>query len=100
MVALGVFAYRLDWTLAVVTFFVVFAYGAFRLSSLAFVYTLKGYIVIVSVVLTRWRTRLRRAMNDRDAVRSYHLSPFVIFLSQVFRSRAGSIPIVYSITRR
>ena len=68
MVALGVFAYRLDWTLAVVTFFVVFAYGAFRLSSLAS-YIHSRYIVIVSVVLTRWRTRLRRAMNDRDAVR-------------------------------
>ncbi|KAF8267679.1 hypothetical protein EI94DRAFT_1729904 [Lactarius quietus] len=50
VVALVVFAVRLDWTLAVVIFFVVLAY------------------VVVSVVLTRWRTRLRRAMNDRDTI--------------------------------
>jgi ATP-binding cassette subfamily B (MDR/TAP) protein 6 len=49
-VALVVFAFRLDLTLAAVIFFVVLAY------------------VVVSVVLTRWRTRLRRSMNDRDAI--------------------------------
>ena len=42
VVALVVFAVNVDWTLTVVTFFVVLAYGAFRLSSPAFVYTLKS----------------------------------------------------------
>ena len=70
VVALVVFAVELDWTLAVVTFFVVLAYGTFHLSSLTFLHTQVYYIVVTSVVLTRWRTRLRRAMNDRDAVRN------------------------------
>jgi ABC-type transport system involved in Fe-S cluster assembly fused permease/ATPase subunit len=41
VVALVVFAIRLDWTLAVVTFLVVLTYGAFRLSPPIFAYTLK-----------------------------------------------------------
>ncbi|KAI0249585.1 hypothetical protein BJV78DRAFT_1129371 [Lactifluus subvellereus] len=54
-VALVVFTIKLDWTLTVVTFFVMFAY------------------VVASVILTQRRTRLRRAMNDRDAItRSIH----------------------------
>jgi ABC-type transport system involved in Fe-S cluster assembly fused permease/ATPase subunit len=71
-VALVVFAFRLDLTLAAVIFFVVLAYGAFRLSPPIFAHT-QSYLVVVSVVLTRWRTRLRRSMNDRDAVRNYQL---------------------------
>ncbi|KAI0058695.1 hypothetical protein BV25DRAFT_1901938 [Artomyces pyxidatus] len=50
LVALVVFTYWLDWTLAVVIFFVMFAY------------------VAASVVLTKWRTKLRRRMNDRDVI--------------------------------
>ncbi|KAI0315234.1 hypothetical protein OF83DRAFT_1062505 [Amylostereum chailletii] len=50
VVALVVFCIRLDWTLAVVIFFVMIAY------------------VSASVVLTRWRTKLRRQMNERDVV--------------------------------
>ncbi|KAH9168239.1 hypothetical protein EDB89DRAFT_1992643 [Lactarius sanguifluus] len=49
VVALVVFA-KYDRALSVVTFFVVSAY------------------VVASVLLTRWRTRLRRAMNDRDTI--------------------------------
>ncbi|KAH9957336.1 hypothetical protein BC827DRAFT_1226357 [Russula dissimulans] len=50
VVALVVFAIRLDWMLTVVTFIVLSAY------------------VVASVLLTRWRTRLRRAMNERDMI--------------------------------
>ncbi|KAA1475175.1 hypothetical protein DENSPDRAFT_841913 [Dentipellis sp. KUC8613] len=50
IVALVVFTIKLDWTLAVVIFFVMFAY------------------VTASVILTRWRTKLRRQMNERDVV--------------------------------
>jgi ATP-binding cassette subfamily B (MDR/TAP) protein 6 len=49
-VALVVFAIKLDWTLTLVIFVVLSAY------------------IVVSVLLTRWRTRLRRAMNERDTI--------------------------------
>ncbi|KAI0044969.1 hypothetical protein FA95DRAFT_1522067 [Auriscalpium vulgare] len=49
-VALVVFTYRLDWTLALVIFLVMVTY------------------VAASVILTRWRTKLRRRMNERDVV--------------------------------
>ncbi|KDQ57655.1 hypothetical protein JAAARDRAFT_35344 [Jaapia argillacea MUCL 33604] len=49
-IALGIFIWKFDWTLAVVIFFVMFAY------------------VAASVILTQWRTKLRRQMNDRDVV--------------------------------
>ncbi|KAI0036897.1 hypothetical protein K488DRAFT_40032 [Vararia minispora EC-137] len=49
VVALVFFAIRLDWTLSVLLFFVMAAY------------------ISASVVITRWRTKLRRQMNDRDA---------------------------------
>ncbi|KAI9457421.1 hypothetical protein F5148DRAFT_1287661 [Russula earlei] len=48
--ALVVFTIKLDWMLAVVIFFVLSAY------------------VVASIILTRWRTRLRRAMNERDTI--------------------------------
>ena len=73
-IALIVFAIKLDWMLTVVTFSVVSAYGALRLSSPIFRIHAQLYTVIATVVLTRWRTRLRRAMNDRDAVRSDQLT--------------------------
>ncbi|KAF9007997.1 hypothetical protein BDQ17DRAFT_1455635 [Cyathus striatus] len=49
-IALIIFCFKFEWTLAVVIFFVMFAY------------------VTASVILTRWRTKLRRQMNDRDVV--------------------------------
>ncbi|KAI0661121.1 hypothetical protein C8Q70DRAFT_932186 [Cubamyces menziesii] len=49
-IALVFFVFYFEWTLAVVIFFVMAAY------------------VAASVVLTRWRTKLRRQMNDRDVV--------------------------------
>ncbi|KAH9485276.1 ATP-binding cassette sub-family B member 6, mitochondrial [Psilocybe cubensis] len=54
-VALVAFVYFFKWTLALVIFVVMFAY------------------VSVSVILTTWRTRLRRQMNERDvATRGIH----------------------------
>ncbi|EJF58200.1 hypothetical protein DICSQDRAFT_110500 [Dichomitus squalens LYAD-421 SS1] len=54
-VALVFFVIYFEWTLALVIFAVMAAY------------------VTASVVLTRWRTKLRRAMNDRDvAIRGIH----------------------------
>ncbi|THH20779.1 hypothetical protein EW146_g623 [Bondarzewia mesenterica] len=50
LVALAVFVVRLDWTVAAVIFFVMFTY------------------VAASIILTRWRTKLRRQMNDRDII--------------------------------
>lgn len=49
-VALVAFCIIFKWTLALVIFFVMFAY------------------VSASVILTQWRTRLRRQMNERDIV--------------------------------
>ncbi|KAJ7251778.1 hypothetical protein B0H12DRAFT_1118861 [Mycena haematopus] len=47
-VALVVFTIKFEWVLALVVFFVMFAY------------------VTASIIITRWRTKLRRQMNDRD----------------------------------
>ncbi|PFH52007.1 hypothetical protein AMATHDRAFT_57687 [Amanita thiersii Skay4041] len=49
-IALVAFCILFEWTLALIIFFVMFAY------------------VTASVVLTRWRTRIRRQMNDRDII--------------------------------
>ncbi|KAF9529277.1 hypothetical protein CPB83DRAFT_852990 [Crepidotus variabilis] len=49
-IALAIFAIYFSWQLSLVLFIVMFSY------------------VTTSVVLTRWRTRLRRQMNDRDVV--------------------------------
>ncbi|KAJ7647506.1 hypothetical protein FB45DRAFT_1100989 [Roridomyces roridus] len=49
-VALVVFCFRFEWLLACVVFFVMVAY------------------VAATVIITRWRTRIRRQMNDRDVV--------------------------------
>ncbi|OJT12750.1 Heavy metal tolerance protein [Trametes pubescens] len=49
-IALVFFVVYFEWTLAIVIFFVMAAY------------------VVASVVLTRWRTKLRRQMNERDMV--------------------------------
>ncbi|KAI0743423.1 hypothetical protein C8Q80DRAFT_1107266 [Daedaleopsis nitida] len=54
-VALVFFVLYFEWTLAVVIFFVMATY------------------VAASVILTKWRTKLRRQMNDRDvAIRGIH----------------------------
>ncbi|KAG5637231.1 hypothetical protein H0H81_005353, partial [Sphagnurus paluster] len=50
LIALVAFCILFEWTLGVVIFFVMFAY------------------VSASVILTQWRTRIRRQMNDRDVV--------------------------------
>ncbi|KAK0195216.1 mitochondrial half-size ABC transporter [Armillaria mellea] len=50
LVALVVFIVKFDWTLAVTIFIVIFAY------------------VSASVVLTQWRTKIRRKMNERDII--------------------------------
>lgn len=50
IVALVAFCILFEWTLAVVIFVVMFAY------------------IAASVVLTQWRTKLRRQMNERDTI--------------------------------
>lgn len=50
LIALVAFCIIFDWTLGLVLFIVMFAY------------------VSASVILTRWRTRLKRQMNERDVV--------------------------------
>ncbi|RDB25444.1 Heavy metal tolerance protein [Hypsizygus marmoreus] len=49
-VALVAFCFLFEWTLALVIFFVMFAY------------------VAASVILTQWRTKIRRKMNERDMI--------------------------------
>ncbi|THH03982.1 hypothetical protein EW145_g5852 [Phellinidium pouzarii] len=49
-VALGIFVWYFDWELAVLVAFVMFAY------------------VAASVLLTSWRSRIRRQMNDKDII--------------------------------
>ncbi|TFL04872.1 hypothetical protein BDV98DRAFT_562962 [Pterulicium gracile] len=50
IIALVMFSIKFEWTLTVIIFFVMASY------------------VIISVVLTRWRTKIRRQMNERDVV--------------------------------
>ncbi|KAF8520373.1 hypothetical protein BU17DRAFT_46726 [Hysterangium stoloniferum] len=50
VIALGLFFYLYGWPLALVILVVMFAY------------------VYASVILTRWRTKIRRRMNDRDVI--------------------------------
>ncbi|KAJ7497117.1 mitochondrial half-size ABC transporter [Mycena latifolia] len=49
-IALVVFSIKFEWTLALVVFIVIFAY------------------VAASIIITRWRTKIRREMNERDVV--------------------------------
>ncbi|KAJ7188480.1 mitochondrial half-size ABC transporter [Mycena filopes] len=49
-IALVVFCIKFEWTLALVVFIVMFAY------------------VAASIIITRWRTKIRRQMNERDVV--------------------------------
>ncbi|KAJ7675100.1 ABC transporter type 1, transmembrane domain-containing protein [Mycena rosella] len=49
-IALVVFCIKFEWTLALVVFIVMFAY------------------VAASIIITRWRTKIRRQMNERDIV--------------------------------
>ncbi|KAJ7594717.1 mitochondrial half-size ABC transporter [Mycena floridula] len=50
IVALVVFCVKFEWTIALVIFVVMFAY------------------IAASVILTQWRTKIRRQMNERDIV--------------------------------
>ncbi|KIY46015.1 mitochondrial half-size ABC transporter [Fistulina hepatica ATCC 64428] len=50
IIALVVFCVKFEWTLTVVIFFVMFAYMS------------------ASVVMTQWRTKIRRMMNEKDIV--------------------------------
>ncbi|KII92241.1 hypothetical protein PLICRDRAFT_133692 [Plicaturopsis crispa FD-325 SS-3] len=50
IIALVAFVVLFDWTLAFVIFFVMFAY------------------IAASIILTKWRTKIRRQMNDRDII--------------------------------
>lgn len=69
-IALVFFVFYFEWTLAVVIFLVMAAYGEFRTScELSNQHILIDLaLVAASVVLTRWRTKLRRQMNDRDVI--------------------------------
>ncbi|KAJ7755708.1 mitochondrial half-size ABC transporter [Mycena maculata] len=49
-IALVVFSFKFEFALALVVFLVMFAY------------------VVATVVITRWRTKIRRQMNERDVV--------------------------------
>ena len=65
------FVIYFEWTLAVVIFFVMAAYGKFAVTCAhvpGFANVIATTTVAASVVLTRWRTKLRRAMNDKDVV--------------------------------
>lgn len=70
VIALVMFIIYFDWTLALVIFFVMAAYSE------SYVYSQKDtadfcILVAASVILTRWRTQLRRKMNERDIVRVF-----------------------------
>ena len=82
MVALVVFVTRFELALGVVV-------GA----------VMVGYIW-ASVVLTRYRTRIRRQMNDRDIVGLLRLSLLTSTTTLFCRSLAGSTRIACSIMRR
>jgi hypothetical protein len=55
--------------------------------------------VAASVLLTRWRTRLRRAMNERDRV-SPHVLILIHWLIHATRSRVASTRTACSTMRR
>ena len=67
LVALVAFCIIFKWTLALVLFFVMFAYGLCQGQNEHFIHP-HIFIVSVSVILTRWRTQLKRQMNERDIV--------------------------------
>ena len=59
------------------------------------------FTVAASVILTQWRTRIRRQMNERDIVGVHDLSSFINSDAGIFaRQLAVSIPIAYSTTKR
>jgi len=67
LVALVAFCIIFKWTLGLVLFFVMFAYGLYQEKNPAFNHPY-FFLVSVSVILTRWRTWLKRQMNERDIV--------------------------------
>ena len=80
VVALIVFALKLGWILTVVAFFDAFVYGAYRGIFGDFHTPIQLHLVVATILLTRRRTRLRRAMNDLEAVRRY-ISPQLCLLN-------------------
>ena len=66
-VALIFFTIYFEWTLSLLIFFVFAAYGKDS-SCFTQIITLIPSAVAASVVLTRYRTKLRRQMNERDVV--------------------------------
>jgi len=67
-VALGMFCYFFEWTLALVIFFVMFTYGEWC-PAVLYRTALTQVLVAASIILTKYRTRVRRQMNERDIVR-------------------------------
>lgn len=66
IVALVVFALYFDWTISLVVFTVTVAYRTCGLYLC--VPSFDPLPVTASVILTRWRSRIRRQMNERDIV--------------------------------
>jgi ABC-type transport system involved in Fe-S cluster assembly fused permease/ATPase subunit len=66
-IALVVFAVVFEWTLTLVIFVVMLAYGTSNFH-FAWIITDPRFAVSASIVLTQWRTRIRRQMNERDVV--------------------------------
>ncbi len=67
-VALIFFCVYFEWTLALVIFLVMTAYSkcSMYVPGISYLYSSS---VAASIILTRWRTQLRRQMNERDVVR-------------------------------
>jgi ABC-type transport system involved in Fe-S cluster assembly fused permease/ATPase subunit len=66
--ALVIFCVIFKWTLSLLIFTVMFAYGADCYFEVRVKAWLMLFIVAASVILTTWRSRLRRQMNERDIV--------------------------------
>lgn len=67
MLALIVFCVIFQWTLAFVILLVMVAYGSY-LSSIHVAGPDNLVAVSVSYILAKWRSRLKRKMNERDTV--------------------------------
>jgi ATP-binding cassette subfamily B (MDR/TAP) protein 6 len=95
IVALVVFAIKLDWTLTLVIFVVLSAYSAFWTFCSVPEFVLKLNLVAASILLTRLRIWLRRAMNERDTVCQHIPSSRKHNPNHAPRSRVASTQTVY-----
>ena len=95
ILALVVFVFYLDWTLTLVIFVVMCAYGAFWMFCSYLEFVLKPNLGVASVLLTRWRIWLRRAMNERDTVCQHIHSSRKHNPNHSLRSRVASTQTVY-----